>query len=285
MKETKTLIDKCWALLKNKQYQEAIESCKSVLEKEPTNFDAYYCIGLAYYNIGEINLAYESAKKAEDLASNKTELMYIYGLIGSILHQMDHFNEAFLYCNASLSIARKINNTEIQASLLNNIAGIYRATGKLDKALKCYQMSLNLQPDDTEKSTVYNNMAIIYEQKGDYQKAIECSHKAIEINEDRKDYTLAAIHKLNLAETYRRAKDLEKAEKYLIEAIRQLQTANNKYWEAMGYLYLGWLYKDKRSIRYSRKYFTKAYVLFKSIGAKGFMQEALNGLEFLAKLN
>lgn len=285
MKETKTLIDKCWTLLKNKQYQEAIESCKSVLEKNPDNFDAYYCLSLAYYNIGEFNLAYESAKKAEDLASNKTELMYIYGLIGSILHQTDHFNEAFSYCNASLLIAKKINNTEIQASLLNNIAGIYRATGELDKALECYQMSLNLQPNDIEKSTIYNNMALIYEQKGDYQKSIECFYKAIEIDEIHKDYTHAAMYKLNLAETYRRAKDLEKAEKYIIEAIRQLQTANNKYWEAMGYLYLGWLYKDKGRIKYSRECFTKAYVLFKSIGANGFMQEALNGLEFLAKLN
>jgi tetratricopeptide (TPR) repeat protein len=285
MKETKTLINKCWMLVKSGQYQEAIESCKSLLENDPNNFDAYHCLGLAYYGIGELNLAYEATKKAESLASNKIDLMHIYSLIGSILHQMDYFNEAFLYYNASLLIAQELNNTEIQASILNNIAGIYRAIGQLDDALHCYQTSLNLQSDDAKKSVIYNNMALIYEQKGEYQKAIECSHKAIEIDEKHKDYTHAAVHKLNLAETYRRAKDLEKAERYLIEAIRQLKTTNNKYWEAMGYLYLGWLYKDKGNIKDSRECLTKAYTLFKSIGANGFMQEAINGLESLAKLN
>jgi tetratricopeptide (TPR) repeat protein len=285
MKETKTLIDKCWSLIKNKQYQEAIESCKSVIEKYPNNFEAYYYLGLAHYNIGELNLAYEAVKKAEAFASNKTELMHAYSLIGSILHQMDYFNEAFLYYNASLLIAKELNNIKGQASILNNIAGVYRASGELDKALECYQLSLELQSNNIEKSTIYNNMALIYEQKGNYQKAIECLHKAIEIDEEHRDYTHAAVHKLNLAETYRRAKDLEKAEKYLIEAIRQLKTTNNKYWEAMGHLYLGWLYRDKGKIKDSKEYLIKAYILFKSIGANGFMQEALSGLEYIARLN
>lgn len=43
--------------------------------------------------------------------------------------------------------------------------------------------------------------------------------------------------------------------------------------------------EDKGNIKESREYFTKAYSLFKSIGANRFMQEALNGLESLAKLN
>jgi tetratricopeptide (TPR) repeat protein len=285
MEKIKTMIDECWNFVKNGKYQEAIESCKSILKKQPENFELYYCLSLAYYNIGELNLAYNTIKKAEFLATKKEDLVHIYNLLGAILHQMDHFNEAFLYYNASLLIAKELNNTEIQASIFNNIAGIYRATEQLDDALYCYETSLSLQKDETKKSVIYNNMALIYEQKGSHQKAIECFHKAIEIDEKYKDYTHAAVHKLNLAETYRRMQDLEKAEKYLIEAIRQLKTTSNKYWEAMGYLYLGWLYKDKGIIKDSREYFIKAYILFKSIGANGFMQEAINGLEALAKLN
>lgn len=285
MKETKIITDKCLNLIKNKQYQEVIESCKSVIEKDPNNFKAHYYLSFAYYSIGEFNLAYKFAKKAETLASNKIELMHIYSLTGSILHQMDYLNEAFLYYNASFLMAKELNNIEAQAFILNNIAGIYKATGQLDKALECYQMSLNLKSDEAEKSTIYNNIALTYQQKGNHQKAIEYLHKAIEIDEKLGDYTHAAVHKLNLAESYRRANDLEKAEKHLIEAIRQLKTTNNKYWEAIGYLYLGWLYKDKGKIKDSKEYFTKAYSIFKSIGANGFMQEALNGLESLAKLN
>jgi len=285
MEKMKTLISECCNLIQNGKYQEAIESCKSLLEKQPENFHLHYYLGLAYYNIGELNLAYESMKKAEFLSTKKENLVHIYNLLGVILHQMDRFDDAFTYYNASLLIAKELNYREVQSSVLNNMAGIYRAAGQLDDALYCYEASLNLQEDEAKKSTTYNNMALIWEQKGNYQKAIECSRKAIEIDEKYNNYTQAAIHKLNLAETYRRAKDLEKAEKYLIEAIRQLKTTNNKYWEAMGYLYLGWLYKDKGIIKDSREYFTKAYALFESIGASGFMNEAIQGLEALAKLN
>ncbi len=285
MEKIKTLIAKCYNLIQNEKYQEAIESCKSLLEKQPENFHLHYYLGLAYHNIGEINLAYKSIKKAESLSTKKEDLLHVYSLLGAILHQMDRFEDAFIYYNASLLIAKELNNTEIQASILNNIAGIYRATGQLDDALYCYETSLNLQKDEAKKSITYNNMAIIWEQKGNYKKATEYLYKAIETDEKHKNYTQAAIHKLNLAETYRRAKDLKKAEKYLTEAIKQLKTTNNKYWEAMGYLYLGWLYKDKGIKKDSKEYFTKAYTLFKSIGAKGFMNEAIQGLEALAKLN
>jgi tetratricopeptide (TPR) repeat protein len=51
----------------------------------------------------------------------------------------------------------------MQASALNNIAGIYLNKGELDKALGYYEESLRLQTDEKEKATTYNNIAIIYE--------------------------------------------------------------------------------------------------------------------------
>jgi hypothetical protein len=73
-----TPIDACRNFNKAGDYKRAIEAGKLAVKKYPKNSDAYRCLGEAYYNIGELKLAYENMKKAESLTSNKKDLMYIY---------------------------------------------------------------------------------------------------------------------------------------------------------------------------------------------------------------
>ena len=108
--------------------------------------------------------------------------MYIYDQIGLILHSMGYLDDALLYYSRSLSLAKDLGNTDDQATLLNNIAGIYDKKGELDKALSYYEESLSLKTEK-EKAPIYNNIALIYIKKGDYQKAVEYFQKAIEICE------------------------------------------------------------------------------------------------------
>jgi tetratricopeptide (TPR) repeat protein len=63
-------------------------------------------------------------------------------------------------------------------------------------------------------------------------------------------------------------KDYEKAEKYLLEGLEGVKKVGDKYWEAYGYKYLGWLYRDKGDKKTAKDYLTRAYDLFKSIGAE-----------------
>jgi hypothetical protein len=44
-------------------------------------------------------------------------------------------------------------------------------------------------------------------------------------------------------------KDYEKAEKYILEGLEGVKKVGDKYWEAMGYNYLGWLYKTRETKR------------------------------------
>jgi tetratricopeptide (TPR) repeat protein len=87
--------------------------------------------------------------------------------------------------------------------------------------------------------------------------------------------------KLNLGNTYRKMKDYEKAEKYLLEGLEGVKKVGDKYWEAVGYHYLGWLYKDKGDKKTAKDYLTRAYDLFKSIGAERDAKDVLSEIQKL----
>jgi len=281
-----TPIDACVNFIKAGDYKRAIEAGKLAVKKYPKNSDAYFCLGSAYYNVGELKLAYENMKKAESLTNNKEDLMYIYNWIGMILERMGYLDDALLYFSRSLSLAKDLGNTDMQADLLNNIAMIYHNKGELDKALSYYEESLSLKTNEKDKAVTYNNISTIYYYKGDYRRSVEYSQKAIEIGEKYGDYHDVSKWKLNLGDTYRKMKDYENAEKYLSEGLEGVKKVGDKYWEANGYLYLGTLYLiDKEDVKTAKEYFTRAYNLFKSIGAEGNAQGVLDVLNEMKKLD
>jgi tetratricopeptide (TPR) repeat protein len=278
-----TPLDACWNFNKAGDYKRAIEAGKLAVKKDPYNSDAYYCLGKAYFNIGELKSAYENMKKAESLTNNKKDLMYIYNQIGLILDKMGYSNDALLYHSRSLSLAKDLGNTDMQATLLNNIANVYYNKGELDKALSYYEESLSLRTNEKDKAVTYNNIANTYDKKGDYQKAVEYLQKAIEIDEKYGDYHGASIDKLNLGNTYRKMKDYENAEKYLSEGLEGVKKVGDKYWEAVGYWYFGNLYRDKGDKKTAKEYYTRAYNLYKSIGAEGYAQGVLADIQALER--
>jgi tetratricopeptide (TPR) repeat protein len=276
-------VDACFNFLDAGDYKRAIEAGRRAVEKYPKNSDAHYCLGISYRTVGEFKLALEHMKRAESLSSNKKDLMRIYNKIGMIYKSMGYLNDALLYFSRSLSLARDLGDKSMQASVLNNIAGIYRDKGELDKALGYYEESLRLKTDEKEKAPTYNNIAIIYGNKGNYQKAVEYLQKAIEIGERYGDYHEVSQRKLNLGETYRKMKEYEKAEKYILEGLEGVKKVGDKYWEAVGYEYLGWLYRDKGDKKTAKDYLTRAYNLFKSLGAERDALDALLSLQELEK--
>jgi len=276
-------VDACFSFHNAGDYRRAIEAGRRAVEKYPNNPVAHYCLGRSYRMVGEFKLALEHMKRAESLASNKKDLMIIYNEIGLIYHKMGYLDDALLYYSRSLSLARDLGDKSVQTVVLNNIAGIYRDKGELDKALGYYKESLRLKTDEKEKAPTYNNIALIYYKKGNFQKAVEYFQKAIEIGERYGDNHKASMGKLNLGETYRKMKDYKNAEKYLLEGLEGIKKVGDKYWEATGYNYLGLLYKDKGDKKTAKDYLTRAYNLFKSLGAEGEAKDVLSDIQELEK--
>jgi len=280
-----TEIDKCFNYLNAQDYKRAIEAGKSAVMLYPRNASAYRCLGKAYYRVGEFKLALSAMKEAERLATTKSDLMYVYNLLGKIYAAMADFDNAFLYYSRCLNIAKEIGERNAEASMLNDIANIFQIIGEYDKALKYYEESLKLQNDEREKAATYNNIAVLYSTKGDFNKSIEYRKKAIEICERYGDYHGLARALINLGETYRRIKDFANAKTYLFKGLNLIKKINDKNWEAMAYMSLGWLYKDIGNKKLAREYLLKAYNIFKSIGAEKISLAILYELKALEEKN
>jgi tetratricopeptide (TPR) repeat protein len=273
----------CYNFLKAGDYKKAIEAGKRAVKKDPNNSDAHLCLGINYYQIGKLNLALKHLKKAESLTSDKRDLMYIYTQLGKIYHEMGYWDDALLYHNKSLSLAKELGDISTQAAVLNNIALMYQYINELDKALDYFEESLRLQTNEKAKSPTYNNIALIYGNKGDYQKAVEYLQKALKLVEWYGDYHGASLVKLNLGDTYRKMKDYEKAEKYILEGLEGVKKVGDKFWEAIGYHYLGLLYRDKGDKKTGKDHLTRAYKLYIGIDATMSALSVLSDIEELEK--
>jgi tetratricopeptide (TPR) repeat protein len=72
------------------------------------------------------------------------------------------------------------------ADTLNNLADVFTAQGKLDKALETYEQALeikkaNLGPRHTSVADTLNNMAGVFTAQGKLDKAFETYEQALEI--------------------------------------------------------------------------------------------------------
>jgi len=69
-----------------------------------------------------------------------------------ILDKMGRLDDALLYYSKSLILAKDLNNTYMQATILNNIADTFKDKRDLDKAFSYYKESLGLQTNEEEKA-------------------------------------------------------------------------------------------------------------------------------------
>ncbi|RMH06669.1 MAG: hypothetical protein D6699_02120 [Aquificota bacterium] len=134
-------IDMCYTYLDAGDYRRAIEVGNQAVKRYPKNVDAYLCLGAAYTETGQIDLAIENFKKAEAYAKSDKDLMYIYSFLGLNYQRKDDLDNALLYHSKSLSLAKKLGDKEAEAIQLNNIAYVFVKKGELNKALRYYEES------------------------------------------------------------------------------------------------------------------------------------------------
>jgi len=259
-------IEKCFNYFDSQNYQLALQAGQNAVRIYPQAAVAHQCLGQVYTNIGYFNLSIKELKTAEKLTNNKAYLGTIYSYIGSDYYNLGDLNNALLYYDRELKIARDLNNQEKESAALNNIALIYQDQGNYDKALEYLNKSLQLKTKPSSIATTYNNIAGVYLDQGDKNKAVEYLKKAIEFAQKAGDYRGTARDMLNLGYTYTDLKNFSEAQYYLQQGLLMMQKLGDKYGEAYGFKYFGKLYLAQNKKALSKEYFTKAYNLFKAIG-------------------
>jgi len=259
-------IEKCINYFKSQNYQLALQAGQNAVRIYPRSAEAHFCLGKTYTSLGYFKLSIKELKTAEKLTDNKVVLGAIYSTIGSNYDNLGDLNNALLYDDRALEIARDLNNQKNESVALNNIAEIYYKQGNYVKALEYYNKSLQLASDPSSIATTYNNIAMIYSAVGDYNKAIEYLKKAMGFAQKAGNYRGIAQDMLNLGYTYTDLKNFQEAQYYLQKGLSMMQKLGDQYWEAYGFKCFGRLYLAQNQKGLAREYFTKAYNLYKSIG-------------------
>ena len=166
----KQALEICINLYNQGNFDKSIEVANQILQKDPKNVDAKYCLAISLINKGNYDLSEKLLKECIEVAPNHVDL---YFQMGKIKKENEQINSAIYYYENVL----KLNPDHIGA--INNVANIYNDIGDSKKALEYFNHLIKV---GGERSFVYSNMSLIYKKNGLLQDALSHALKAIALD-------------------------------------------------------------------------------------------------------
>jgi tetratricopeptide (TPR) repeat protein len=155
------------ALLLTKQYDDAIDQLKIVLEIDGQHAAAYEGLGTAYFHknrMGKAQLYLEIASKKDP------KLWKCHNLLGYIHDFNGH------HALATAAYQKAILNKPREGSIYNNLGVSYSLTGKYLHAIHAFQQAIKYGHDGPK---VYNNIGVSLSHLGKYKAAFEAFKKGL----------------------------------------------------------------------------------------------------------
>lgn len=148
----------------------------------------------------------EQALRSGDRSSAVTLLNELIGFC----RETGQAEKSYYYGEAVLNLLQEmgLSGTLPFATSVLNIASAYRAGGRLEDAMTCYQAveqiySQTLEPGDMLVASLYNNKALLYQEMGEFEAAGAYLERALEIALQHPErYYEQASSYANLAATY-----------------------------------------------------------------------------------
>ena len=203
------------------QFNAAIDSYKQALKIKPDYANAYYNMGAALKDKGDLDSAIDSYKQAINIKPDYAEA---YNNMGNILKDKGDLDSAID------SYKQAINIKPDYAEAYNNMGNILKDKGDLELAIDSYKQAINIKPDYV---AVYNNIGNILKDRGDLESAIDSYKHALKI---KPDYANAYY---NMGTALHEKADLDSA----IDSYKQALKIKPDYAEA--YNNIGNILKDK----------------------------------------
>ncbi len=173
------------------------------------------------------------------------------------------------------------------ATTLLNVANAYRAGGRLDDSLRCYEKTMEvyrrlLDPKDMLVASLYNNMSLLYQEKEQFAEAKRCLCKALEIVSCHEGaYFELAVTYANLAATCLSLNEDQEAGDYFRKAIalfEQYHIEDAHYSAALSSL--GTYEYKKGNYQEATKHFRKAMdCMHRSLGENEYYHRLQENLE------
>jgi tetratricopeptide (TPR) repeat protein len=189
-------------LFKKKYYDASIEFYNKILKIEPTMYETYNELGLAYYKKKLFDLAISKYTKAIEI---NPEFAEAYGNRGNSFSSKGQYKKAISDYTKAIEINPNLSES------YNNRGVAFRRLGNLDTSLKDYTKAISINKNYPDP---YQNRGVVYIFMGEMNKAIKDFNKSIELNPEFS----AAYNMRGLA--HRRKGNLEASIRDYTKAIR-----------------------------------------------------------------
>ncbi|MEL6900527.1 MAG: CHAT domain-containing protein [Cyanobacteria bacterium J06606_4] len=156
----------------------------------------------------------------------------IYKEIGNLYYQQQNYEETLRAQQQALDIAREIQDAELEARAINNIANVYKDRGELESAIALYTeahqvvsgMGSNRFADLVLEGTILRNLAQIYYAQGESDRLIQASERLLEIGDATNLADVQSAALIALITAARSNDNVEAATNYVEQATVRLET-------------------------------------------------------------
>ncbi|RAJ10384.1 tetratricopeptide repeat protein [Arenibacter echinorum] len=175
-----------------------------------------------YLNDGKaITCAKQANNLAKQLSYKEGEIRSYYEL-GRLINSKGEKNNALIYYQKGMGLAREINDQSLIALGYKLMSGYYEQENNLPKAVEYIDLSLAIYTDLDQKNgmaSCFHFFGVFYYRLAEYDRALAYYFKALEIRETLYDYREMSVVYTNIGNIYLLTSKLEKAKEYFLKSL------------------------------------------------------------------
>lgn len=172
----------------SKWYEAIVQFQKAMKEARASQLVGLYnLIGLCYYTMGKLDLAWENYDNSLGLAvdvNDKLGEATARDNLGLIYQNKGDLDMALKFHKRALKIHREIGNRVDEATALNNVGLIYMTKGDLDKALDYQKEALKITRrigNRVNEANILSNLGLLFQTRGEKAEALKHYEEALRI--------------------------------------------------------------------------------------------------------
>ena len=186
------------------------------------------CIIKEQYNVALFHLE-NAIDKLQKQNRKNNNIEAFKNLQGIAYYKLGKYDKSYNYFVQALSIAKENQDTGLIASVIGNIANIYKVKGKTTLAIDHYLKSLKFYQksnDFTGVGNQYLNIGLVHKQVKLYNKALEYYNEALKNYKIANDYHYIQMLYGNMGEVYYLKGEYNTALEFYFKALKIVKEKN-----------------------------------------------------------
>lgn len=262
----------------------------STMQEDTNKVWHYYDISYKYFQVApDTGVIYgEKALQLSEELNFRRGIAYAHKAIARCHATQNDYPTALNHFQQSLSLAKELNDKDLEGAVLISLGAVYESKVELDKALEYFKAAQDIYEVIGDKKYLphlYNNIGNVYDEKKQSQKALDFYLKGLDIESEQPGISKIEVTLLgNLGLIYTRFYDYENAFKYFFKALALQRLRGNASGIANNLNSIGATYRQiirypgnslpdslknkKRNLQLSIKYLKEAIAIGEELGRK-----------------